>query len=45
MSLKIVYYVHGTTYNNTNKKCSGWKQVDLNDLGENQALNIGKSTR
>lgn len=41
---KIIYYVHGTTYDNASKKCSGWKQVQLNDLGKEQAINLGKNT-
>ena len=40
--MKIMYFVHGTTYDNASKKCSGWKQVELNDLGKEQALNLGK---
>ena len=44
MFLKIIYYVHGTTYDNASKKCSGWKQVELNDLGKEQAINLGKNT-
>ena len=42
MDTKIIYFVHGTTYDNQDKKCSGWKQVELNDLGKEQALNLGK---
>lgn len=42
MKTEIIYFVHGTTYDNINKKCSGWKQVELNDLGKNQAINLGK---
>jgi broad specificity phosphatase PhoE len=42
--MKIIYYVHGTTYDNASKKCSGWKQVELNDLGKEQATNLGKNT-
>lgn len=42
METKIIYFVHGTTYDNQDKKCSGWKQVELNDLGKEQALNLGK---
>lgn len=45
MRTKIVYYVHGTTYDNASKRCSGWKQVDLNDLGKEQAVNLGKKTQ
>ena len=44
MDLKIIYYVHGTTFDNASKKCSGWKQVELNDLGKEQAINLGKNT-
>lgn len=42
--IKIIYYVHGTTYDNALKRCSGWKQVELNDLGKEQAANLGKNT-
>lgn len=41
MSVKIIYFVHGTTYDNATGKCSGWKQVKLNDLGKEQAKNLG----
>lgn len=42
METKIIYFVHGTTYDNASKKCSGWKQVELNELGKEQAANLGK---
>ncbi len=42
MKTNLIYFVHGTTYDNVNKKCSGWKQVQLNDLGKEQAFNLGK---
>ena len=42
METRIMYFVHGTTYDNASKKCSGWKQVELNDLGKQQAINLGK---
>lgn len=42
MKTKIIYFVHGTTYDNAEKKCSGWKQVELNELGREQAKNLGK---
>lgn len=42
MYMKIIYFVHGTTYDNASKKCSGWKQVELNGLGREQARNLGK---
>lgn len=38
----LIYFVHGTTYDNQNKKCSGWKQVELTELGKEQAKNLGK---
>lgn len=44
MQTKIIYFVHGTTYDNASKKCSGWKQVELNELGKEQAANLGKNT-
>ena len=44
MSLEIMYFVHGTTYDNAKSKCSGWKQVELNELGREQAINLGKNT-
>lgn len=45
METKIMYFVHGTTYDNASGKCSGWKQVELNELGKEQALNLGKITK
>lgn len=44
MSVEIIYFVHGTTYDNAESKCSGWKQVELNELGKEQAINLGKNT-
>ena len=45
MALEIIYFVHGTTYDNAESKCSGWKQVELNELGKQQAINLGKNTK
>ena len=42
--MQIVYFVHGTTFDNANSKCSGWKQVELNELGQQQAIDLGKNT-
>lgn len=42
LKTKLIYFVHGTTFDNANKKCSGWKQVKLNNLGKEQAKNLGK---
>ena len=39
--LKIIYFVHGTTTDNASKLCSGWKEAMLNDLGREQAKNLG----
>ena len=44
METRIIYYVHGTTTDNADKKCSGWKEAMLNDLGREQAINLGKNT-
>ncbi len=41
MDTRIIYYVHGTTYDNISKKCSGWKDVTLTELGKEQAINLG----
>lgn len=43
--MKIVYFVHGTTYDNASDKCSGWKQVELNDLGKEQAIRLGETNK
>lgn len=44
MAVKIIYFVHGTTSDNSKKICSGWKQAKLNKLGIEQAINLGKTT-
>ena len=41
METKIEYFVHGTTVDNATGNCSGWKQVELTDLGRNQAIKLG----
>ena len=45
MEIKIVYFVHGTTYDNASNKCSGWKQIELNELGKKQAKELGKTIK
>lgn len=45
MATKIKYFVHGTTYDNSEGKCSGWKQIELNDLGKKQAIKLGETTK
>ena len=37
MSVKITYFVHGTTTDNEQNISSGWKDVDLSALGMQQA--------
>ena len=31
MENKIIYFVHGTTTDNAEKLCSGWKEAIAND--------------
>ena len=45
MNTKIIYFVHGTTYDNASGRCSGWKQVELNDLGKEQAVKLGETVK
>ena len=42
METKIIYFVHGTTTDNTEGKCSGWKQVKLTELGRERAIKLGE---
>jgi len=44
MSVKIIYFVHGTTTDNEKNICSGWSDVSLSDKGKIQAENLGKTT-
>ena len=43
--IKIMYFVHGTTTDNASKLCSGWKEAMLNELGKEQAENLGNIIR
>ena len=45
MAVKVMYFVHGTTTDNASKLCSGWKEAMLNDLGKEQALNLGNVSK
>lgn len=45
MSVKIMYFVHGTTTDNAAKLCSGWKEAMLNELGREQAENLGRVSK
>jgi len=40
-----MYFVHGTTTDNASKLCSGWKEAMLNELGKEQAENLGRVSR
>ena len=42
MKTKIIYFVHGTTYDNVEGKCSGWNQVELTELGKERAIKLGE---
>ena len=45
MAVYIKYFVHGTTTDNAAKLCSGWKEAMLNELGKEQAENLGKVSK
>ena len=45
MKTTILYFVHGTTTDNAAKLCSGWKEAMLNDLGCEQAQNLGRISK
>ena len=40
--IEIMYFVHGTTYDNAIGKCSGWKQAELTDIGKERAIKLGE---
>jgi len=40
MSLKIIYFVHGTTTDNEAGKCTGWAGGELSELGTRQAKEL-----
>ncbi len=40
MSVKITYFVHGTTTDNEQRLSSGWKDVELSELGVKQAVDL-----
>ena len=42
MSIKITYFVHGTTTDNEKDLCTGWMPGQLSELGVEQAKNLGK---
>ena len=40
--MEIMYFVHGTTFDNAESKCSGWKQAELTDKGKERAIKLGE---
>jgi alpha-ribazole phosphatase/probable phosphoglycerate mutase len=45
MSVKITYFVHGTTTDNEKKIASGWSDVELSELGIERAKKLGSLTK
>lgn len=45
MSVKITYFVHGTTTDNENHISSGWKDVELSELGIEQSKTLADQTK
>ncbi len=44
MSVKITYFVHGTTADNEQHLSSGWKDIELSALGIQQAIGLKEQT-
>lgn len=42
MSIKITYFVHGTTTDNEKGLCTGWEPGELSELGIKQAKELGQ---
>ncbi len=45
MSVKITYFVHGTTVDNQNEISSGWSDAPLSELGEQQSIALKEKTK
>jgi len=45
MSIKITYFVHGTTIDNEKEISSGWSDVGLSDLGVKQSIDLKDKIR
>jgi len=45
MSIKITYFVHGTTTDNEKEISSGWKDVELSELGIKQSVALKEQTK
>lgn len=45
MSIQITYFVHGTTTDNEQHISSGWKEVELSELGIQQSKDLAERTK
>lgn len=45
MDIKITYFVHGTTTDNEKHISSGWKDVELSELGIKQSVDLKEQTK
>ncbi len=45
MSVHITYFVHGTTIDNEKEVSSGWKDVELSELGIQQSIALKEQTK
>lgn len=45
MSIKITYFVHGTTTDNEREISSGWSDVELSELGIKQSIDLWDQTK
>lgn len=45
MSVRITYFVHGTTTDNERHVSSGWKDVELSELGMKQSVDLKEQTK
>jgi len=45
MSINIIYFVHGTTTDNEKEISSGWKDVELSELGVKQSVDLKEKTK
>ncbi len=45
MSVKITYFVHGTTIDNEKEISSGWSDVELSELGIKQSIELKEKTK
>lgn len=45
MSVRITYFVHGTTTDNEKEISSGWSDVELSELGIKQSIDLKEQTK